>query len=309
VLTLDSVGDIVLWNIVDQEIVQRFPKGTTLKEATQAIEVDTYCPSWCSVECRWGALGVTIAAETAFEAEVNTWWLKYCNPAKRKAGGSNDLSIFTIPRQERRGMLEGPLVNLGELAVQQLLKKHDARYAVWSLQGSPSQPFCLVQRFAVEDGPQALPTWVHDVVKGKLPSSSVGSSSTVTVELLSFNKKELPPLKTSVIKVRKRMTVAELAAEIVSALHLKLPKTKDLVDGLLRMTDGTLKLAGETRNEDAGGSLQPEEFLEIWSLNSEGQKDQQLEPMMMMVTAFYVYKERGSGVLRLWYCRNRYLPT
>lgn len=323
-LAVDESNRVTMWNICEQRLVQRFALGVSLRDALSQSQVLTHCPSWCSVECRWGYVCVTLSPESSLDTYVNKWWLEFCGPpnttSKNRSPQARS-SIYTLSRKQRLEYQQAPEINLGETAIRSLLTNMKLSVVVWAVPAGSNILQGGGKRYSLaagEDVKKFLPSWVGALfVNPKQGPNSSAHSATHTLELLPYQK-SLPPLKQTQYNIPKRKSFAEVAAELVAVLKLKLPKTKEL---LAQLSDSSLSWPSDDSGNAEGAeesqtlsldstTLQPDEFIEFIPPGDDGQPHPALvvDPMMTVTTAFFVFKERGSGILRLWYRKNSLLP-
>jgi WD repeat-containing protein 48 len=69
VLTQDTAGDVLLWDLLKCVPIKSFGKRHLEDVQPEVTTVDTV-PNWCSVDTRTGTLAITLEEHTAFDAEM-----------------------------------------------------------------------------------------------------------------------------------------------------------------------------------------------------------------------------------------------
>lgn len=352
VVTCDESRQVCMWNICSQKLVTTFPSGTALKDAVQWVQVDTYCPSWCAVECRWGSLAVTLSNESIFDAVVNAWCVQHVHPtneryspttaAQPRVVDATDIalqsSVFTLNRAARTELRGMPTCNLGEYCIRSLAEQLQCPVVVWRAaeRETENTPRCTANRFTLKVNSEAtlkvLPRWVQTILAARANGLTTAAptsnqAATVSVELIPFpttSGKPLPALRQSRYSLSKKRCLSDICAEIVEELRLRLPKKKEILQ-LWTKEDGTLSRSLPQAvqclltDPGIGNGADPldavvigEEYLQFVGAGEDGQPSplRVIDPLMTFVTAFFTFKEKGSGTLRVWYRKNPLLyPT
>ncbi|CUE72347.1 WD40 repeat-containing protein, putative [Bodo saltans] len=315
VLSLDEAQDIVLWNITTQEQLHRFARGTAWKDALEQANIETHCASWCTVECRWGCICVTISFESSVDTWVNEWWLKYVSVptpvATSPRAVQRRLSTYSLTRKERLTLMQRSLKNLCEIALRNLFTaRRTESVLVWNVpQGNTphgsGKRFVIGKEDNIDEVMRLVPAWVANIFQCPEQVLQISATAAHTVELLPFDS-NVPALKQTQFSIPRKRTIADLARELSGVLKLKIPKTRELIDGISR---SPLAISFSTGGDIEAESMQPllaEEYLEFVVAQEGGRPNPAVtvDPLMQVGTAFFMFKEKGSGVLRLWYRKN-----
>lgn len=70
VLTQDTAGDCILWNLITCQPVKNYGKVGDLDDFVEKVDTIETVPNWCSVDTRTGSLSVTLEENNAFDAEM-----------------------------------------------------------------------------------------------------------------------------------------------------------------------------------------------------------------------------------------------
>lgn len=69
VLTLDTAGEVIMWDLIKCEPIKSFGKRH-IEDVTPEVNTMESVPNWCSLDTRTGSLTITLEENNAFDAEM-----------------------------------------------------------------------------------------------------------------------------------------------------------------------------------------------------------------------------------------------
>eukprot|EP00388_Colpodella_angusta_P039434 GDKK01047358.1.p1 GENE.GDKK01047358.1~~GDKK01047358.1.p1 ORF type:complete len:552 (-),score=17.07 GDKK01047358.1:35-1507(-) len=322
-IAMTAKGSIELWNIIDmKKIDSPCNKAKSMKSAAKACGPYAYGASWCRIDCAWGALRITLSHDEAFNAQVNAWEFKHLSSI---ANVGENLSIYQFSSKDRKE-LTSRIFNIGEEILRSWHKNQADVFVVQTKQastesgGSSSAPSSISTKFCDStDG--KIPTWALTSLTSGAPSarsSTTTSTVNVTLEPLESSNK----YKTINLSVPKLRPVADLCSEVITQnkigsmlvcelgdIRIKCanpsstPASADEIVEFISVTKGTdgSEVTEEDEHNNSGSDYGSECSSPTAAPMTADSSESIVDPSMMVVTAFYTYKERGSGVLRMKY--------
>lgn len=322
-IAMTAKGTIELWNIIDMKKIDGpYTKAKSMRGAVKACGPYAYGASWCRIDCAWGALRITLSHDEAFNAQVNLWEFRYLSSI---ANSKDNLSIYHFNAKERKEMT-GKIINIGEEILRTWVKNQADVYVVQTKQSTGSSentssaPSSILTTFSeASDG--KIPTWALTSLSSGAPSARSSAATTsvnVTLEPLESSNK----FKTINLSVPKIRPVADLCAEVIAQNKISSMMVSELGDPRIKCSSPatttaspdeiiefiavTKELENEVTEDDdhnnSGSDYGSDDCSSPTAISPMAENIERIiDPLMMVVTAFYTYKERGSGVLRIKY--------
>lgn len=301
-LAMRASGLIELWNIIEMKKIDGpHNHARSMKEAAKMCGTYAFGASWCRIDCAWGALRITLSHDEAFNAQANAWEYQYLSSID---DAKDKLSIYRFSAEQRREM-EKNIVNIGEEMLRRWHRGNSEVYVVHTKQGgneASTSAYTAPIRTTFTDTPDGkIPTWALTCLSSGPSARSTPSNASVNVTLEPFEVGT--KYKTINIAVAKTQSVADLCAEVVSRnnIHGTPSRSDEQIEFLAApstcMFDDSADDEDDSDSESESTSAPPAGNLS----SSIDKRDRVVDPLMMVVTAFYTYKERGSGTLRLKY--------
>ncbi|ODV89202.1 hypothetical protein CANCADRAFT_3834 [Tortispora caseinolytica NRRL Y-17796] len=139
VLTLDTAGEVLLWDLIQCKVIRKFNIGTSLEDAATEYNSVEPAVTWCDISTRTGKLAVFLDPNKCFEAEV------YADELFEDSTASSNNVANGIDHHRKSSFPEDHRINLGRWVLtylfQDVLKielERDAAYRASMIKSSRS---------------------------------------------------------------------------------------------------------------------------------------------------------------------------
>ena len=327
VICMDENDSLSVWSLLDCKKKLTFPAGTTMKAACEQCDLGLTVQSWCSVECRWGSICVTLSHDDAYSAYMNAWEWDLIGKLGKCTVKTAQSSTYSMSRAERTTSKEKPLINLGVTAVKRVFAacKGSAgsetaedpscvmQIVVWPVRLSPGEQEnldlppptkCNLRTVTLSEVLTSVPSWIASTLSvGAAPPPASGA--VVSVEVIPSPTTSLAAVPKPIFQVPRTLVVADLIVEIARQLKInnKLPSLASVAEAVRQKSKGTFVISPGD-DPVAAGPAKPEEYVELVAFD-----DTVVEPLLSVGAASFIYKEKNKGTLRLWYRKNHFCSS